>query len=297
MAKRTHILSKQQAVGAGVLLVLVAAVMTFVHLVPQKPVATTADSTLLSAADSLRIPRYTYRYDTVALCLRPFDPNTADSLTLLQLGLKRWQVSNMLKYRAKGGVYRRAEDLKRLYGMTDSLYRVLLPYIDIDSTHFAVPAEREDSLVLRYPYTKKDTLIELNAADTTALCCLRGIGSGVARQIVRYRTQIGGYASPEQIREIELLQQMDEDSLMVFCFDSVLPHLWATPDSIRPIAVNHTSVRTLQRHPYLRYEQAKALYTLRRNRFRLSSIDELRSLPEFTPADIERLTPYLSFEE
>lgn len=297
MAKRKHILSKQQAVGAAVLLMMVAAVMTFVHLVPQKPVATTADSTLLSAADSLRIPRYTYRYDTVAICLRPFDPNTADSLTLLQLGLKRRQVSNLLKYRAKGGVFRRAEDLKRLYGMTDSLYRELLPYIDIDSTRYARPAAQEDSLILRYPYTKKDTLIELNAADTTALCCLRGIGSGVARQIVRYRTQLGGYASPEQIQEIELLQQMDEDSLMVFCFDSILPHLWATTDSIRPIAVNHASVRTLQRHPYLRYEQAKALYTLRRNRFRLSSIDELRPLPEFTSADIERLTPYLSFEQ
>ncbi len=294
--KRAHIMSRQQAVGAAVLLAFVAAVATFVHLVPQKPLPTpTADSTLLAAADSLQASRYAYRYDTVAICLRPFDPNTADSLTLLQLGLKRWQVSNLLKYRAKGGVYRKADDLKRLYGMSDSLYQVLRPYIDIDTLRFAVSTAAADSFVLRYSSHKRDTLIELNAADTTALCCLRGVGSGVARQIVRYRAQLGGYASAEQIREIELLRQLDEDSLMVFRFDSVLPHLWAEADSVHTIAVNHASVRTLNRHPYLRYEQAKALYDLRRNQFKLNSIDDLRPLHEFSDSDLLRLTPYLSF--
>ena len=252
---------------------------------------------MVQIADSLKRKHYRYTYDTIRICLRPFDPNTADSTTLLQLGLKRWQVRNLLKYRAAGGTYRKSSDLRRLYGMTDSMYLALEPYICIDTLRFARrDTIRRDSIPLKYKSLKKDTIIELNSADTLSLQCIRGIGSGIAKQIVRYREQLGGYYSAEQIRDIARLREYDRDTLIYFTFDSVLPHLTACADSIRPVPVNHSSVQRLQHHPYLRFEQAKALYTLRRNRFKLKSIDELRSLPEFTEQDLERLKWYLSFE-
>ena len=46
----------------------------------------------------------------------PFDPNTADSTQLLRLGLQPWQVKNIYKYRAKGGIYRQKEDFNRISG-------------------------------------------------------------------------------------------------------------------------------------------------------------------------------------
>ena len=60
-----------------------------------------------------------------------FDPNTADSSQLLRLGLQPWQVRNILKYRAKGGVYREPTDFARVYGLTVKQYRELEPYIRI----------------------------------------------------------------------------------------------------------------------------------------------------------------------
>ena len=297
MRKRKHILSRQQAIGAVVLLVLVVSVEVFIHLVPQRPKAAEPAEEVVQIADSLKRKHYRYTYDTIRICLRPFDPNTADSTTLLQLGLKRWQVRNLLKYRAAGGTYRKSSDLRRLYGMTDSMYLALEPYICIDPLRFARrDTIRRDSIPLKYKSLKKDTIIELNSADTLSLQCIRGIGSGIAKQIVRYREQLGGYYSAEQIRDIARLREYDRDTLIYFTFDSVLPHLTACADSIRPVPVNHSSVQRLQHHPYLRFEQAKALYTLRRNRFKLKSIDELRSLPEFTEQDLERLKWYLSFE-
>ena len=297
MRKRKHILSRRQAIGAVVLLVLVVSVEVFIHLVPQRPKAAEPAEEVVQIADSLKRKHYRYTYDTIRICLRPFDPNTADSTTLLQLGLKRWQVRNLLKYRAAGGTYRKSSDLRRLYGMTDSMYLALEPYICIDTLRFARrDTIRRDSIPLKYKSLKKDTIIELNSADTLSLQCIRGIGSGIAKQIVRYREQLGGYYSAEQIRDIARLREYDRDTLIYFTFDSVLPHLTACTDSIRPVPVNHSSVQRLQHHPYLRFEQAKALYTLRRNRFKLKSIDELRSLPEFTEQDLERLKWYLSFE-
>ena len=44
-----------------------------------------------------------------------FDPNTADSTALLKLGLRPWQVRNIYKYRAHGGIYR---NQRILHGFT-----------------------------------------------------------------------------------------------------------------------------------------------------------------------------------
>ena len=116
-----------------------------------------------------------------------------------------------------------------------------------------------------------------------------------ARQIVRYRKQLGGYVSPEQIREIEELQHAN--------LDSVLSHLWAETDSVQRLPVNTASVKRLQAHPYLSFEQAKVLYELRRTKIRLTGIEDLDVLVTsdsaaiFTQEDIKRLQPYLSFEQ
>ena len=76
-------------------------------------------------ADSLR--RAARRNLPAAAELFPFNPNEADSATLLRLGLKPWQVRNLLKYRRKGGRWRSADDFRRLYG-----------YKPMDMINFAV---------------------------------------------------------------------------------------------------------------------------------------------------------------
>ena len=63
--------------------------------------------------------------------LFPFNPNEADSATLLRVGLKPWQVRNLLKYRRKGGRWRSADDFRRLYGLTEEEFQRLRPYIII----------------------------------------------------------------------------------------------------------------------------------------------------------------------
>ncbi len=63
-----------------------------------------------------------------------FDPNTADSTQLLQLGLRPWQVRNIYKYRARGGVYQCKEDFAYVYGLTVKDYRRLEPYIRIGAS-------------------------------------------------------------------------------------------------------------------------------------------------------------------
>ena len=232
----------------------------------------------------------TYKRDTIAIRMQVFDPNTVDSMTLLHLGFKPWQAKNMLKYRAKGGKYRKKEDLKKLYGMTDSMYLALTPdrYIKdsivVDSAR--IDSVRTDSLP-RWNSTKKDTILNLRTADTTELKLIRGIGSYRAKMIVRYREQLGGYAQVEQIMEARGMDKV--------IADSILPHFYIDSVVVNKIPINHIRPEVLQRHPYLNFEQAKAIYEYRRKHIRIKSAEELKKIKGLSPTDIEQILIYLDF--
>lgn len=298
--KRQHILTTTQIVSAIVLVVVMVTINLVAHYWQHEEVV--MDEELVDEMPTVI---------TTGTRLFAFDPNTADSLTLLELGLRPWQIRNMMKYRAKGGRYRQPDDFHKLYGMTDSAFAALKPYIRIDSTawvarrdslrqlrherdslrHVADSIWRDSIYTARRFHVKKDTIVELNSADTTDLLYIWGIGSYVAKTIVWYRQDLGGYTSPEQIREIPALKGLGVQ------FDTIIPHLTAERDSIARLRVNYIGVERLQRHPYLSFTQAKAIYELRRNKFYLKSIDDLRGLNCLTDEDIRRIEPYLSFEK
>lgn len=232
----------------------------------------------------------TYKRDTIAIRMQVFDPNTVDSMTLLHLGFKPWQAKNMLKYRAKGGKYRKKEDLKKLYGMTDSMYLALTPYIYIKDS-IVVDSARIDSVHMnslpKWKSTKKDTILNLRTADTTELKLIRGIGSYRAKMIVRYREQLGGYARVEQIMEARGMDKV--------IADSILPHFYIDSVVVNKIPINHIRPEVLQRHPYLNFEQAKAIYEYRRKHIRIKSTEELKKIKGLSPTDIEKILIYLDF--
>lgn len=317
------LLTAEQWVGVLLLALIAGSVFLLLYFFQPKAVESvvvTNDSTRTSFAvyqaeqDSLRKAKWNKQYsrDTIAICMQKFDPNTADSTTLVHLGFKPWQAKNMLKYRAKGGCYREAEDLKRLYGMTDSMYLALLPYIVIDTMAInqwrdSIRTRRKDSIaalrdsgsgrvdsVPRYARQKRDTILNLRTADTTELKLIKGIGSYRAKQIIRYREQLGGFASVEQLREVKALQPLLKDSLSA---DSLLSHFFIDSVLLVPLRVNSMHVEQLQRHPYLSFDQARAIYELRRRKIQLKSVDQLRTLDCLTEQDIQRLRPYLSFEQ
>ncbi len=236
--------------------------------------------------------RYSHRYYQVPVAsarLFDFDPNTADSTQLLALGLRPWQVRNIYKYRAKGGVYRRPNDFARLYGLTRKDFLRLLPHIKISSDYLPAstlaespPAFTQDTL--KYP-RKIQPLerVDLNKADTAQLRHVPGIGSYFARQIVNYRRHLGGFHSIQQLREIE---DFPEKSLSYF----ILPD-----DDVARLDINTATLSQLSRHPYITYTQARDIVDYRRLRGPIHTLDDLRLLKSFTPQALRRVEPYLKF--
>ena len=112
-------MDRGQRVGAVVVVVVVLAItlaITIFNSVKQGAIESVVDSTKMGA------PTPT---------LSVFDPNTVSYEELLAMGFDKSVAVSILKYRARGKVFEIAEEFALCYGVTDSMFRVLRPYITI----------------------------------------------------------------------------------------------------------------------------------------------------------------------
>lgn len=262
MTKTPSRLTRSQLIGGACLMLLVIALWVGAHYLPSPP----------SDDSQQAVP------DTLFQSSRPF----------------------YSRYRKRDRAYYDSLHLVR----RDSLHRFFVAYRDsvrVTDSLWWDSVRRADSLHY-VPYMKKavkrDTVLDLNTADTLSLQLIRGIGPATARRIVRYREQLGGFVSAQQLSDDELyLDRYGRSTRSRYALpDSVLHSFVVTADSVRPIAVNRASVDRLQRHPYISYTLAKEIYDLRRRRVRLRQMSDLSDLPHMTDSLSLRLAPYLNFE-
>lgn len=221
--------------------------------------------------------------------LATFDPNMADSTTFLSLGLPSWMASNILRYRNRQGRFRRPEDFRKIYGLTEEQYRTLLPYIRIaeepispDTSRLLVvqATAQHDTLMKYHP----GIIIDLNQADTTELKKIPGIGSRIAQSIVNRRRLLGGFYQIEQLEEIRLKVEKLRS--------------WFSVDAtqIHRININKASVERMMHHPYINFYQAKVIAEYRKKKGKLRDLKQLALYEEFTSADFERIMPYICYD-
>ena len=211
-----------------------------------------------------------------------FDPNTIDSVDILRLGFQPFMAHNWLQYRRHGGKIYTHKKLRAIYGIDTVLVDSLKEFI----VFYSVKPEIQGNVAV---YKAKEFFaFELNSADTALLSKLPGIGKGRAAMIVARRTELGGFYSAEQLREIENIP----DSII----DNIIPYISVELDSIKTIDINTVGIKRLHKHPYISYYQARAIYNLRWDKWhkgRIEGLDELLNLEEFSKDDFERVKHYL----
>ena len=276
------------------LLVVIVSVFTMIFLTGRDSTESTTQQK--DSSQSRTNKNYIYDSYTPKKVERfTFDPNTADSTQLLRLGLQDWQVRNIYKYRAAGGIYRKPLDFAKLYGLTVKQYRELEPYIRISSDYQPASTlvnekesytrkDTKDSVTYQRPSKIKETEhIVLNTADTTSLMTIPGIGPYYARKIIQYGNRLGGYVSVDQLDEIDDFPTEAKKYLVI---NNPTP---------KKLNINQLSLNELKRHPYINFYQAKAITDYRRLHGSIHSLNELRLLKDFSPEVIKRLTPYVAY--
>lgn len=221
--------------------------------------------------------------------LAPFEPNLADSIEFLQLGLPSFIAHNIIRYRQAGGKFATAEAFSRIYGITEEQFHTLEPYIYIsesfqkkpDTLRYAKVEKRDTLAFYKYP---EGTLVDLNRADTTELKKIPGIGIGIAQAIVAYRNRLGGFYDVAQLQELKWVTSDIQRWFKVENFP------------IHRINANKASLDRLRAHPYINYYQARVIVEFRRKKDKLKSLSQLSLYEEFAEKDLERLSHYLTFD-
>lgn len=232
------------------------------------------------------------RPQKVNVVLNEFDPNLADSIELLNLGLSSFVVHNIMKYRAKGGTFKTPESFSRIYGLSTEQFTTLKPYIRISDAFKGKPVVaktsqtfvgRKDTIArsIKYP---EGTLVDIGVADTTELKKIPGIGSGIAKAIVGYRERLGGFCSLEQLSEVD------------YVTPEMMKWFVLNESPIRKININKAGLDKLRAHPYLNFYQAKVIVEHRKKRGQIKSLSQLSLYEEFTEKDLERIAVYFSFD-
>jgi len=202
----------------------------------------------------------------------PFNPNKLPIEDWVALGLTESQARSIHNYEAKGGAFRKKSDVARMYAIDSALFARLEPFIEIPDSMRR--RHRHETYTLKYPakrnfhreyqrdssyqprfVPKEKVVISMNFADTTEWQTLSGIGPAFARRIVRFRDDLGGFITKDQLKEVygfpeETFDRLGEQIL----FESV---------KVIQIDVNQAPVEEFANHPYLSWNVARSLVAIR----------------------------------
>jgi len=152
-----------------------------------------------------------------------------------------------------------------------------------DSTFYPLRMEKEkyevDTLI-------KVELLDINLASKQDLIQLKGIGEFYAKQIIKYREELGGYIFIEQLLEVWKMR--------LETYQMVIPQITINRLNIKKININTCTIEVLKKHPYLDYYQSNSLIKMRAQREKFSKLIEVLDSKLINEEEFDRIFPYLS---
>lgn len=209
-----------------------------------------------------------------------FDPNSVNADELKKLGFTEQQQKNLIAWRDKGGKFRQKEDLARIYGIDDKFYSELEPWISIT----VVEPTNDDIKVAET--TRKIAEIEINSADSLTLLSLPGIGPAFSGRIIKYRNLLGGFYSPEQLKEV---YGMTDERFLNFA-----EHILIDESKLKKMRINFADPFELSRHPYVTKEIAQKIVKARSVHGFFENLTEAEEKIGVDKELFEKIKPYLS---
>lgn len=145
-----------------------------------------------------------------------FDPNTLDEGGFRKLGLPERNIRTIINYRSKGGSFKTAEDIRKIYGLNKADADRLIPYIQIagGANEFTKNNSDNNNTPPVHAPVKK---IDINTATQEEWEALPGIGEVLAGRIIKFRYVSGGFTSVYDVKKTYGLS----DSV----FNAIFPYL------------------------------------------------------------------------
>ena len=137
-------------------------------------------------------------------------------------------------------------------------------------------------------YKREITPFDINLSDTTQFKQIKGIGSKLSARIIKYRNKLGGFYTTNQLKEVWGI-----DSNLI---NENAKYFLLNQPKLNIINLDTSGVKTLIKHPYIDYKKAISIVNYRKQHGNYKSVKDLEKLHLLKKEDIEKLSPYLSFE-
>ncbi len=285
-------LSSQERKGVMLLIILIVLVTAVnVWLKTHPPKETGAEAARLHNELAAFEQQLTLRNDSLAIVTKngslefagvselfPFNPNQVTADEMRKLGMNNRLINTLINYRLHGGRFNEKEDLKKVYGLSEALYKRLWPYIVVSGTPDAIEKHTPGKFRIT-------AVVDLNRADAEALEELPGIGPVLSNRIIRYRTLLGGFYIIQQLSEVYGLA----DSVVVLLQNRAL----ADTSALIKLNLNKASEYELARHPYIGKFSARGIVNYRTQVTRISDVVELKRNGLISAETFEKLKNYL----
>jgi competence protein ComEA len=245
----------------------------------------------IDSRDSSRVSEAVQRGVEIQKTFSLFDPNIISKDGLKRLGFPDNLSKRVVAYREKGGVFRVKRDLMKMYGMDSTFYNQLYPYIALPEVVERVKVSKPFSALSKKDVSQKSFVkFDLNAADTSELKSVYGIGIKLAMRIIKFRSALGGFTDQKQISEVygldsAVVTRISESS---FIRDEFEPN---------KLNLNTAEIKTLEEHPYIKKQLAKAIMSYRFQHGGFKEINEIKKISTITAEHAEKLLPYLKVKD
>lgn len=267
--------------------------------------------------DSIENSKKEYR-ETVTLEEDKFPTTEINEARLedwMHLGFSEKQALVINRYREKIGGFRSKEDLLDVFVVDENRFERIEPYLTINLNdsdlnqrlareEAQVDLSDNDSAFLgsgnltsqgvngQRPDNSmewgKETVLEINSADSVDLISLKGIGPYYASKIIAYRRSLGGYHSLVQLKEVYRMRPETVDNLDGFVvFDTSL---------LQKININECSFKELLKHPYFDFYYTKKVINYREKNGKYTSLRDLLKVEFLDTVFLSKTKPYLTIE-
>ncbi len=215
------------------------------------------------------------------------DIHQPDINTLISMGVPKSTANAWFNYVSKGGKFNTLVDIKKLWGMNDSLYNLIASHLTF------VPDTGKQNKLNKYEkksqaYCANINSCELNSADSSMLISLPGIGESFARSIIKYRQRLGGFYQKEQLLEVYGFTQE--------LLDKISPYIYIDTSNVTKINVNNADYITMIQHPYFTKAIVKGILQYQQKKVNFISTEELLTHQIISVDEWKKLRRYITIK-
>jgi DNA uptake protein ComE-like DNA-binding protein len=192
------------------------------------------------AADSKSSPYYRNK-TKINLMPFEFDPNQLSPEKWRMLGLEDKQISVIRNYLNKGGRFRKKEDLAKMYTISEEEYRILEPYIKINSLTDQVSNTEIIKTLNPFPF------------DPNKLTKEQGLEMGLHEQVINaiiaYRQKGGQFKSSADLKKMYTLSEEEYAILEPFILIPEDTLIYKPTHTLAVVELNSADSLDLQQLP------------------------------------------------